>query len=260
MGTQQAAGALAQGATDVKGLLAQLAQIQAQRPQLMNQALSALGQQQQTAYSDYQSNQAKQQQLALEQQAYGLKAQDQKFSQNVTLAKLKNQQDQFIQSYNLKVQTLNARAKSDAYKASLPDASLSKGLGYLVDSTGAPLLRAGKLVTLPGYTVRNGEVVKRASAGSSKAKLTPLQIQTFKGSAETIAAVGYRGGTDAKGQALPPLSYQDALEHMRMAGVPIAIAVKALNRFYKPGERGRPPMVISGKGGLGIKVLVNEGP
>jgi hypothetical protein len=99
----------------------------------------------------------------------------------------------------------------------------------------------------------------RAKAAQAKAKadekklesggFTPAQVQRFDGTALTLAQNVYQGFTDAKGVPHPALTYQQAVLEGRKEGLPVSIIVKALDQFYKPGERGRPkaPLQISEK-------------
>jgi hypothetical protein len=85
----------------------------------------------------------------------------------------------------------------------------------------------------------------KAIAGQSGPKsrsggFSPSQVARYSGQALTLADSAYHGGTDSKGNALPQLTYQQAVLEARKAGIPAPIAVKALDQFYAMGERGRP--------------------
>lgn len=166
--------------------------------------------------------------------------------------------------------TKTAAAKAAAASSTKPDASLSRLFGYVVNSDGQPLLSDGKLVSVGDQAasepkvssslskafgflvdtagnpiVRNGKLVQLPSA-AKKSKFTPLQVQSFSGKAYTIADDSHNG-YDVDDKTVPgglrhvdPVTYQEALNRMRRAGIPESIAKKTLNALYKPGELGRP--------------------
>ena len=258
--------AVGRGQQNALALTGQQGQTDQQYTDELTKLLASVPSLRASAQNDILGNAAKQAQLSLEEQTLGLKTGRQKFDEGLATrkealaeSKFRAQQDQFVKSYNLKVNQFNARQKSDATKASAPDASLSRAMGVLVDANGVPITsKGGRLVVLPGFKVSGGRVVK---IGSKSASFSPVQIQKYKGTAETIADTAYNpnGATDSSGKPLVPLDYAAALEEMRREGIPIPIAVAALNRHYRPGERGRPPMIVGGKGGFGIKAIVNVG-
>jgi len=89
------------------------------------------------------------------------------------------------------------------------------------------------------------QVLAPQAKAAKQPSLTAAQSAKLSGTASVVAENAYKGFkvTDAKTGAVtnhPPLSYQDALDEMRKEGIPDAIAIPILGRFYKPGERGRP--------------------
>jgi hypothetical protein len=186
--------------------------------------------------ASFQDNKAKQQQLALEAQATGLKVQKQGFDQNLAVTKLKQQQDQFL----TKVAQTSAKTKQ-------PSSSLSRSVGYVVDSTGQPILKNGKRQVLPGFnTNAQGRIVKakKVSASASKASvpfpnLTKTQVQHLRSG----IANAFYGRVDPKtGQEHPALGYQAAITEAVKAGYSRAAAMRMANRFYRAGRRGRPSL------------------
>lgn len=170
--------------------------------------------------------------------------------------------------------TKTAAAAAAAAAASKPDASLSKVFGYVVDSSGNPLLADGKLVQVAGAAdggpkvsaslskafgylvdtagnpiIRNGNTVKLPKSATTRT-FTPGQLQTYAGKAYTIADDSHNGydvtqaGTTTH---IDPVSYQEALKRMRRQGIPDALAKATLNAIYKPGELGRPGKPLTPK-------------
>lgn len=132
-----------------------------------------------------------------------------------------------------------AKVKADQQAANdaKPNATLSKGLGYLVDSTGNYIPdKNGNPRVLPGFKVQNGQIVKTGTPKVPKTAtpktLTPKQRQDYMGTAATIADNAQSGFTDAKGVAHPAISAAGALKEMRQEGVPDTIAIQAINRAY----------------------------
>lgn len=93
---------------------------------------------------------------------------------------------------------------------------------------------------LPNYTYdKNGNIVKKPTAPTPKT-LSASETDRLSGLALTGAEIAFNGGTDPKGNPLPPLNYSDAILHGQQSGIPMAILIPALNRYYIPGDRGRP--------------------
>ena len=103
------------------------------------------------------------------------------------------------------------------------------------DAQTLALRKRGQDITLRGQDLTN------ARAGGTGGKgLTAGQQAKLKGTAFTMAEQTYKGFTAADGTSHPPIGYQQALIEMQKEGVPVAIGMQALDRFYKQGERGRP--------------------
>lgn len=130
-------------------------------------------------------------------------------------------------------------AAADA-KAARPDPSLSRAVGYQVDSNGKPI--GGKVTPLPGYTLdpHTGAVVKQAKPTVAKAA-KPLTVTEGRGVVEKASAIAngaLSGGNDKSGTYHPPLSYPDALNELRNEGLladprSARLAIATLDRVYK---------------------------
>lgn len=211
VGAQEYQGALNEGAANAKTLQQQLATINAQRPGLLQQALASLGSQQSSLSSDYQSSKDRQQQLALEAAAYGLN-----------------------------VDKFNASQTAAAAAATAPNVTWSKALGVKADKNGNPIVsKSGQIQLLPGYTIKSGEIVKRGSAAAkAPPRLTAKQTQDYRGLATRVAQQAKNGfdGVDPltkQPKHYDPIGYHEALVEMQKEGIPTAIALKALNQFYR---------------------------
>ena len=163
-----------------------------------------------------------------------------------SLGDLLQQQDQFL--------TKVAQASDKTHQ---PSSSLSKSVGYVVDSTGQPILKNGKRQILPGFnTNAQGRVVKAkkvsaaaaAKAGALFPNLTKTQVQHLRSG----VANAFYGVRDPKthdwlvdpktGAVLKPLSYQGAVTEAVKHGYSRAAAIRMANRFYRAGRRGRPSL------------------
>lgn len=218
------------------------AKIAAQTPGLIQDQLNT-----------FTKNSQARQQLALEAQAAGLKQSNTQFNQKVTLAKLQQSQDKYLRDYNLRVKEFNSKQDATAAKAAMPNTSLSKARGYLVDSSGKALLDPnGKKQVLPGFKINaQGQVVKTyKSAASAQAastgfpNLTKSQVQHLRAGI-SMAFYGRKEQKDPntgkiKVTGLPAVNYQQAIQEAISAGYSRAAAVRMANRFYMPGRRGRP--------------------
>ncbi len=233
-------------------------QIAAQQPKLAQDWLNS-----------FTSNKAKQQQLTLEAKALGLKTRNQNFNQNLAKAKLTNQQNEFIARQKTQIAEFNAKQTTAATKLANPNSSLSAKVGYLVDSSGKAILVNGKRQILPGFnTNAQGRVVKSKAFKSTQTaaaafpNLTKTQVQRlragvnaarFGGPNRSKTPVTINGKIYQPGDQLPPVGYQEAIREAIAAGYSRAAATKMANRFYQPGQNGRP-----GRGndssGLGLTV------
>lgn len=116
-------------------------------------------------------------------------------------------------------------AASRAQKAGAVSASVSKIKGVVSHADGTPFLSASGS-TIPIVT--------------STKTISPAARSKLAGTALTIGETAFHGGKDAKGNVLPKLDYPDAILEGQKAGIPLAILLNGLNRFYQPGDRGRP--------------------
>lgn len=105
--------------------------------------------------------------------------------------------------------------------------TLSKAYGYLIDTTGKPVLSNGHPIPMPNAT------------GQS---LTAQQVNRYHGVASDIAKNAYNGFTDAKGVVHPKVSLGAAMQLMRSTSagkIPGPIARAELARWYNDAERKR---------------------
>jgi hypothetical protein len=88
------------------------------------------------------------------------------------------------------------------------------------------------------------EARRRAKPGKNgKGGFTAKQRRELKADAGSIARNAFKGipDPDAPGEwTAPQIGYQEAIRIALDEGIPLVIAQIALNRYYKPGQRGRP--------------------
>lgn len=111
-----------------------------------------------------------------------------------------------------------AKQTRAAGKVDLP---LSKTYGILVNANAEPILRGGKTVPVPGST----------TGGLSVKDFTKYQSLAKAG-----AITAHNGGTDAKGNVLPPISWLQYRQHGLSAGIPEAILIAVGKTVYSPRE------------------------
>ena len=209
--TQALQSALAQQ-SDARG------KIDAMRPDLVQKYLAAnTAAQQKQAY------------LNLVNQKFGYTVASGNARLSQSQQRLDHQQAQFVAKYNQQAAKFNQTQAN-------PNASLSGKVGYLVDSAGAPIVKNGKLVILPGNRIVNGRIVKQGKT-TKTSRLTASQVQKYKGEAYTIAMNAKNGfdGKDSvtgKPKHFDPLNPFGAWQEMLKHGVPETMAVAALNRVY----------------------------
>jgi hypothetical protein len=219
--------------------------IDSQRPDLVYKY-----QQQEAAVANAKATQAaRQQQLALEREALGLRGQNQAFSQKATVARIQqadrrisNQQAQWIASQNRQVAEFNARQSTAQDKLKLPSASLSAKLGYLVDSTGNPIPDAnGHLRMLPGGANRRGGLTPYQGAKLRQA--AAKQIETFYYGVSPSQHYDASTGKfiEVPGTGTPALNYTQAVKRLMAQFSLTRRQAQALaNQYWAPGEDGRP--------------------
>ena len=140
------------------------------------------------------------------------------------------------------VQKAKIAANTKATQASRPNASLSKTVGYVVDSNGNWIPGAnGKPQLLPGYTVNaQGHVVKAGkTATGTAAGLTPGEAQTYL---KTISHTStHKDATSGQyvTSTTHTTNYQTAYKYLRSRGVDDQQARELLNSSYKKGQDGR---------------------
>jgi hypothetical protein len=95
-----------------------------------------------------------------------------------------------------------------------------------------------------GLRLRAAELeLKRRNKPGKSGGFTAGQRRELKRDAGSLARNAYRGVPDpeAEGEWIaPPIGYQEAIRMALDEGIPLVIAQLALNRYYKPGEKGRP--------------------
>jgi hypothetical protein len=219
LGLQNSANALASGRDNVSKLASQLATLETQRPGLVNTALSNL-------------QNANAQSAGLDQ--------------------------------NQKLLGLTAARQFEDLPGTSPFTGLRTTTQVGIDQARAKIRQAGAKLTIEEQKAA-ADVARTQIAMLKYQKapqLTPLEKQKFSGTAYTIAATAFKGdpghkAADGSSDPLPPLLYSDAMDEMLKAGIPPAIALQALNRYYPKGFQGRPATM---PGGLGIKFTVPDAP
>lgn len=241
-GQNVAQGVIGSGLQAANALTPNILQARAQAPSLVQQYISSLT-----------DSAAKQQALANSTAVDQSLITSRTNTTKLSAARLQQQQTQFIDNYNLKVQQANTKAGLTATKAQQPDPTLSRALGYLVNSSGQTIPGpGGKPYVLPGFKAQGGKIVK-VGTGSTKAagtdaatwpNLSKTQVIHLRsGVANAFYGVPAKYAADGKTvvkAALPPVTYQEAIQEAVKAGYSKAGATKMANRFYKPGQRGRP--------------------
>lgn len=257
-GQNLAAGALGAGRQAADALTPSILDARAKAPSLVAQYISSLTDQAAKAQALANSTAATNSLIASRGNSTALSA-----------AKLKAQQQQFVTTYNLKVAKANQAAAAAAgrtqtaaeiraQKAAQPNATLSGRLGYLVTADGTKIPGAdGKPQVLPGFFLKNGKIVKvstaRATGAASgktgdKALFPNLSTHQVGILRKDMAGAYYGlpvGAPDPSTgspltEAKPRIDYNTAIQGAVMQGYSHAYAVRMANRFYKPGENGRP--------------------
>jgi hypothetical protein len=137
--------------------------------------------------------------------------------------------------------------------AAKPNATLSKAVGYLVDSNGNALTKKdGGLFVLPGFKLdKNGNLIKTATGkkGGAEGGATPGEIQTFLSSLkkDTYKKVTTRNPTtgtsvsrNVPGQPTYAMNFHQALKRLTTwGGVSDAQARAYLQSVYPRGAAGR---------------------
>lgn len=138
------------------------------------------------------------------------------------------------------------------------NASVSRALGYAADQYGNPVGKHPML--LPGFGFdAKGNIVKASTSSSGKVHgFTPTQFDKLSGTAVTLAQNAEGGFTDSKGVAHPALSYDAAILEAQKEGLPAWVYLPALNRFYTPGQQGRPQKFahVGPTGPLGLQATI----
>jgi hypothetical protein len=180
-------------------LAQQAAQVEARVPGLQLQYQSNLA-----------SNAAKQQQLALERAALGLKAQGQGFNQAATQARIGISQGQ-----------------------------LQLGKARLDQQTQISLANLG--LRQQSQQLQVAKAIQRQSAQRRWLGLSPALYSKKMADAAGAAQAMRLGTNDPKtGVTHPPLSWGDAIQEMNAEGIPTAMAIPILAHVYAPGVAGRP--------------------
>lgn len=232
--------ALAQQQQDLAGALAdfdaQRRKVESERPGIIQQALA-----------DIRANNLERQKLAF--------AQKQEKAANARDARdFKFKVAAFAKEYGLKEaearrlllkQGFDERATAARLKIQATNARTAQG--RLEAQINRDLRRAGIDDEKLALDWANLEFRRRQAnkKKTGKSGLTAKQRADFNGTAAQIAEGAFHGieddaATADVNESLPPIGYQEALREMYQSGVPLAIAQAALNRYYKPGERGRP--------------------
>jgi hypothetical protein len=141
-----------------------------------------------------------------------------------------------------------AKITTDSAKAARPDPSLSRAVGYQVDSNGNPI--GGTVTPLPGYTIdaKTGNVVKAPKTGTAKplsgADRRALQSDLTTWTVGDQAKQHYdaaKGWIPVPGTGSKPLPYAQVVQNLITGyGMSEQQAEKLVNTKYQPGQYGRP--------------------
>lgn len=118
--------------------------------------------------------------------------------------------------------------------------------GYQV----APVLdRQGRLVlTTQGRKAASSQTGRKAFTASTRQKLQGIAADSarvaYYGDPNNMVKTIENGKVVAKLDPIAPKSYQEALLDLLAHGFPLPMVQKALNRYFKVGERGRPEYTI----------------
>lgn len=208
--------------------LGKLAQIQGTYPQLYQQFKT-----------QQQDDQRKQQALALNQavaqQSLGIR----QANLGLSAARVKNQSAQFNARQGQQNAQFNAR-QTQAQKNA--DRSYDLSLKRLGISNANLRLSALRL-----QNQLNGRGGGKAKGGKGKS-FTPSQVGKLKGTAATLAQNAKQGFQTVDNNNVatnhPPIDYQAAIVEGLKEGIPLSILLPALNRYWQPGQGGRPILSI----------------
>lgn len=252
-----------QGLAD-QGYAQKVADIQARYPDLFLKSEQQVTKDQQTAANDQSMIDARTaatkinaakvgiaQQVAADRAAYQrgeLSARD--FSNKIQAARaqtaaLDAEQRTAIARANAVTSRMNAqtsRSRVQAVTTPKFSSSTSRSLGYRADQFGNPILVNGSPRLLPGFGFdAKGDIVKTSTSSTTKVHgFTPAQLTRMRSSADNIAASAFHGAIAKSGKALPPVSYEEAINEERNAGYPLWLAVPIVNGYYKAGGRNSP--------------------
>lgn len=204
-GGMYAASALSQGAKDAQAVQNQIMQTEAQRPGLLQSALSGL-----------QDTQFKKQQAAFDR----------------WLAK----QQLAVTQQNANKPDFFGSAEGGYYSYDPATGKIKNVIAGTGPSPQAPHLFQGANGAEWAYDPNTGSVTQ-LTPGAQKPKFTPSQIAAFKADAAEMARKTFWGVRDDKGKLVAdPLGYQAAMSELLQHGIPLAVAQNALNRYWKrPG-------------------------
>lgn len=200
-------------------------EVEAQRPGLLQQALAEIR-------KNNLERQAMGAQAKQSDRDYRLKSRAQNLNEQLAVANLGlKQSDLGLKQTSLKLKAQNQRFSQQTKRAELQlkrlqnDRSWQGELGRLGVSEGNLQLRAAELE------------IKRRNKGKTGG-FTANQMKRNRAEAGDIARGATTGGVDPEtGQTLPKLSYQAAIREMLSAGIPLATAQQALNRYWtRPGQ------------------------
>lgn len=148
----------------------------------------------------------------------------------------------------------NAKVAAANAKASLPDPSLSRAVGVLVNAHGVPIAGGdGHPIVLPGFKIGpNGSVVKVSTtkSGTGGSSLTANSVASLvekwhKGQPTTITEL--EPNKDANGNPVyktkhttsGQVGYLQGYKYLRSTGMDDSAARTALNTVYQRGDHGR---------------------
>ena len=111
------------------------------------------------------------------------------------------------------------------------------------DKSGRVLInpRTGKVIATVTKPVAGTVTSKTAVASLAKQHgITVNEYNRYHGKAFTLAQVAFQGGTDSKGNPLPKLTRDQAIQEAEREGIPAWIYLPVISSFYEPGKSNSP--------------------
>jgi hypothetical protein len=162
--------------------------------------------------------------------------------QQIQEQRLTQQQQQFVTRMETQIQEFNRRQSAAGQKMTLPNASLSRAEGWLVDGSGNVILRGGKPVLLPGFQMGPGGTPVKLPGGTGANGVKPLttnEVRSFVNGLKLIRTSKDSTTGQEQATAIFRMPYNQAYTELRQGGVTDQTARKWLDTIYRKGEGGR---------------------